>query len=83
MISKKSFKFRLADEEDAYQLSGYKYNAITPFFMKDNTLKIVIADTITDYLWLGGGRVELKIGISVDELMAYFGHRVIVGDISA
>lgn len=51
--------------------------------MKDNTLKIVLADTITDYLWLGGGRVELKIGISVDEFMAYFGDRVIVGDISA
>lgn len=86
-IAKKFFKFRLADEADAYALSGYKYNAITPFFMQDNTLKIVLADSIVQdlnpsYFWLGGGRVELKMGVSVEEFMTYFGDRVIVGNIS-
>lgn len=88
VIGRKFFKYRLAEEEDAYALSGYKYNAITPFFMNNNDLKIIIADTIVHglnpaYFWLGGGRVELKIGVSVEEFMAYFGDRVIVGNISA
>lgn len=91
-IGRKFFKYRLAEEEDAYALSGYRYNAITPFFMRDerggNDLKIIIADTIVNglnpgYFWLGGGRVELKLGVSVEEFLAYFGDRVIVGNISA
>jgi prolyl-tRNA editing enzyme YbaK/EbsC (Cys-tRNA(Pro) deacylase) len=71
-IAKKFFKFRLADEEDAYALSGYRYNAITPFFMNNNSLKIVLPDSLVSglnpaYFWLGGGRVELKMGVSVEE----------------
>jgi hypothetical protein len=34
------------------------------------------------YFWLGGGRPELKLGVSVDEFIQYFGPRVIIGDIS-
>ena len=87
-VGRKFYKFRLAEEEDAYSMSGYKYNAITPFFMQDNSLKIIISDNIVRdlkpaYFWLGGGRVELKMGISVEEFMGYFGKdRVIVGNIS-
>ena len=87
-IGRKFYKFRLAEEEDAYGISGYKYNAITPFFMNDNSLKIIMSDSIVNglnpaYFWLGGGRVELKMGISVEEFLAYFGkERVIVGNIS-
>jgi hypothetical protein len=92
IIGKKFFKYRLAEEEDAYALSGYKYNAITPFFMNEanggNKLKIILSDTIAKglnpgYFWLGGGRVELKLGISVEEFLEYFGDRVIIGNISA
>jgi len=55
--------------------------------MRDNSLKIVLADTIVKglnpaYFWLGGGRVELKMGVSVEEFLAYFGSRVLVGNIS-
>ena len=32
-VSLKGFHFRLAEEGKALELSGYKYNAITPFFM--------------------------------------------------
>ena len=87
-IGKKHFKYRLAEEDDAYSLSGYKYNAITPFFMRDNSLKIILSRTIASglnpgFFWLGGGRVELKLGVSVDEFLAYFGERVIVANISS
>lgn len=87
MIGRKFFKYRLADEADAYELSGYKYNAITPFFMRNNDLKIILSDLIVKdldpaFFYLGGGRVELKLGVSVEEFMGYFGERVIVGSIS-
>lgn len=86
-IGRKFFKYRLAAEEDAYALSGYKYNAITPFFMQDNNLKIILSESIVKdldpaYFYLGGGRVELKMGLSVEEFLGYFGDRVIVGSIS-
>ena len=61
----------MADEADAYELSGYTYNSVTPFFMKDNSLRIIIGNTIASleprYFWLGGGRIELKMGISLEE----------------
>jgi len=86
-IGRKFFKYRLAAEEDAYALSGYKYNAITPFFMQNNDLKIILSESIVKdldpaYFYLGGGRVELKMGLSVDEFLGYFGDRVIVGNVS-
>ncbi len=85
-VGKKYFKFRLADEADAFELSGYKYNSITPFFMTSNTLRIIIGETIVNlsprYFWLGGGRVELKMGVSVDEFLQFFGDRVIIGPVS-
>ena len=85
-VGKKFFKYRLADEADAYELSGYKYNSITPFFMKNDSLIIILSDGITQldtqYFWLGGGRVELKIGVSVEEFKGFFGERVIIGNIS-
>jgi hypothetical protein len=56
--------------------------------MREGNLKIILADSIVKglnpaYFFLGGGRVELKIGISVDEFLNYFGDRVIIGNISA
>ena len=54
--------------------------------MKDDSLKIILSEGIYNlspkYFWLGGGRVELKLGVSVDEFMQFFGDRVIVGNIS-
>ena len=32
-VSNKGFHFKFADEEDAIALSGYVFNAITPFLM--------------------------------------------------
>lgn len=55
--------------------------------MQDNTLKIILSESIVKdldpaYFYLGGGRVELKMGLSVEEFLGYFGDRVIVGSIS-
>ena len=64
-------------------------NAITPFFMKEGGMKlpILLSERIAKldpaYFWMGGGRLELKMGISVPEFIAYQGeHRVHTVDIS-
>jgi hypothetical protein len=54
--------------------------------MKNDSLNVILSEGIYNlnpkYFWLGGGRVELKLGISVDEFMKFFGDRVILGKIS-
>jgi prolyl-tRNA editing enzyme YbaK/EbsC (Cys-tRNA(Pro) deacylase) len=85
-IGEKGFKFRMAEDGEAYRLSGYKFNAVTPFFMKDETLPIILSKEVANldpaYFWLGGGRYTLKIGISVDDFKHYCGDRLIIEDIS-
>ena len=76
----KGFKFRLATSEDMARLSGYKFNAVTPFFMQNESLVVVLDSNIAaldpQYFWLGGGRWSLKLGISVDDFKTYTGSRM-------
>ena len=85
-IGIKGFKFRLAEPEDMNRLSGYMFNAVTPFFMADETLPVILDQNIAElkpqYLWLGGGRKSLKLGCSVDELKDHLGARLVVDAIS-
>jgi prolyl-tRNA editing enzyme YbaK/EbsC (Cys-tRNA(Pro) deacylase) len=71
-LPRKSFHFRHADEEVALRLTGYGHNAITTFLMKSD-IPVLISKAITRlqpcYFWMGGGEVELKIGISVEEFV--------------
>lgn len=84
-VSLKGFHFRLADEAEALELSGYQYNAITPFFMKDETIPIILSEDITllepAYLWFSGGRINVKMGVAVKDFLQFFGSRVIVAKI--
>lgn len=70
-IGTKGFKFRLATPEEMAKLSGYMFNAVTPFFMADETLTVImdqhIAELEPQYFWMGGGRRSLKMGCSIDE----------------
>ena len=74
-LSKKGFHFRLAPEPEAFELTGMVNNAITPFFMKPGgqKLPILLSEKIAkldpSYFWMGGGRLELKMGISVEEFV--------------
>lgn len=84
--SSSGFKFRLADEKDAVELTGYGHNGMTPFYMKNDSLLIILAEGIAKlepkYFFLGAGKVNLKIGISVEEFKKYFGEkRVLVRDV--
>ena len=86
-VSTKGFHYRHAEEEDAKSLSGYEFNAITPFFMTGGgeKLPIILSQDIADlsppYLWFSGGRIQIKMGVSVADFLRHFGHRVIVAKI--
>jgi len=34
------------------------------------------------YFWLGGGELELKVGISIEDFKKLFGERLIIADTS-
>ena len=81
-IGIKGFKFRLAEDKDMEELSGYRFNAVTPFFMTNETLPVVIdgpiAELSPEYIWMGGGRVSLKLGVSIPDLKSYMGDRLLI-----
>ena len=86
-VGLKDFKFRMATPEDMAELSGYNFNAVTPFFMKNEKLLIVLDENIANleagYFWMGGGRVSLKIGCSIPEFEKYVGkNRLLVANIT-
>lgn len=83
-LANKNFKFRLCKEEQAYEMSGYRFNCITPFLMKDENLGILLPDTLLNiypqYFWVGGGEIELKIGISIIDFLKLYGDRTLIGE---
>ena len=86
-VSNKGFHFKFADEPDAISMSGYQFNAITPFLMRGGgeKLPIILSEDIAQleppYLWHSGGRIQIKMGVSVADFKRHFGDRVIVAKI--
>jgi len=54
--------------------------------MKDESLPVILDKSIDDldsqYFWLGGGRVFLKLGTSIKDFKSYMGNRLIIDEIS-
>ena len=82
-LSKKKFHFALAPENISNKLTGYYHNAITPFGMLTN-IPVVICSRLLAinpaYIYVGGGEVDIKLGISIEELMNVF--QPIIGRVS-
>ena len=74
-LTKKDVLFTLAGEKESDELSGFKHNAVTPLGMKVS-IPILLSKSITTlkplYIWLGGGEVNQKFIISVNELINHF-----------
>lgn len=72
-LSKSSFNFQLAPDSVSYQLTGFAHNAISPFGLIEKRIPIVICTRCTQVspamLYLGGGRVDVKLCVSVSELV--------------
>jgi prolyl-tRNA editing enzyme YbaK/EbsC (Cys-tRNA(Pro) deacylase) len=82
-LPRKRFHFQLADEEVSNKLSGFSHNAVSPFGMVSD-IPIVICRRCTEvqpaYLFMGGGEVDLKLGISVSDFLR--ATNAIVGELS-
>ncbi|XP_062074725.1 uncharacterized protein LOC133778729 [Humulus lupulus] len=72
-IAKKKFNLRLAPEETSAKLTGYEHNAVTCIGLKTD-IPVILDEAITklnpDFFWLGGGEVDLKLGIRTSEFVS-------------
>ncbi|KAF3795244.1 hypothetical protein EJ110_NYTH05120 [Nymphaea thermarum] len=73
-IPKKKINMRLAPEEESAKLTGYEHNAVTPLGMKTD-IPVILDEAITklnpDFFWLGGGEVDLKLGIRTSQFIQF------------
>ncbi|KAB2632498.1 hypothetical protein D8674_028745 [Pyrus ussuriensis x Pyrus communis] len=73
-IAKKKFNMRLAPEDTSIQLTGFEHNAVTCVGMKTD-IPVIMDEAIEklspDFFWLGGGEVDLKLGIRTSEFISY------------
>ncbi len=55
--SSSNFDWRVADPEDNDRITGYKFNSVTPFGLKED-VPIILSSSIADlgYFWMGGGQ---------------------------
>ncbi|XP_043716072.1 uncharacterized protein LOC122664358 [Telopea speciosissima] len=71
-IPKKKFNMRLAPEDQSAKLTGYEHNAVTCIGM-NTTIPVILDEAIVklnpDFFWLGGGEVELKLGIRTSQFI--------------
>ncbi|KAM3226116.1 hypothetical protein ACQJBY_058665 [Aegilops geniculata] len=74
-IPKKRFNMRLAPEEESLMLTGFVHNGVTCIGMKTD-IPVIIDEAITkldeDFFWLGGGEVDLKLGMRTSQFLSAF-----------
>ncbi|XP_078154008.1 ybaK/aminoacyl-tRNA synthetase-associated domain-containing protein isoform X2 [Carex rostrata] len=68
-------KLRLAPEDESLKLTGFIHNAVTCIGMRTD-IPVIIDEAITkleeDYFWLGGGDVDLKLGMKTSQFLTAF-----------
>ncbi|ESQ55792.1 hypothetical protein EUTSA_v10026162mg [Eutrema salsugineum] len=73
-IPKKRFNLRLAPEETSNKLTGFERNAVTCVGMKTN-IPVILDEAITklrpNFFWLGGGEIDLKLGVRTSEFLDF------------
>ncbi|XP_055819671.1 uncharacterized protein LOC129888716 isoform X2 [Solanum dulcamara] len=71
-IAKKKFNMRLAPEETSMKLTGYEHNGVACVGMKTD-IPVILDEAITklnsDFFWLGGGEIDLKLGMRTSEFI--------------
>jgi prolyl-tRNA editing enzyme YbaK/EbsC (Cys-tRNA(Pro) deacylase) len=74
-IGKSKFHMRLAKPEDALRLTGYEHGAVAPF-ATSIPIPTLVSHKIANLqnggesvLFLGGGEYDLKMGVSLDDLL--------------
>jgi prolyl-tRNA editing enzyme YbaK/EbsC (Cys-tRNA(Pro) deacylase) len=75
------FDYRVASPEDNDRLTGFSFNSVTPFGLLEKIPIVLTAAVIPlNFLWMGGGHVHLKLGMSVVDFLRVTNS--IVADIS-
>ncbi|XP_010258976.1 PREDICTED: uncharacterized protein LOC104598550 [Nelumbo nucifera] len=73
-IPKKKFNLRLAPEDQSVKLTGYEHNGVTCIGMKTD-IPVILDEAIVklnpDFFWLGGGEVDLKLGIRTSQFINF------------
>lgn len=84
-LGKGKFHFRLAPEEVAYELTGYRYNSLTPYLMNAK-IPLIISDKITKlpgrFFWIGGGHVDIKLRLGIQECVDKYDDNVYFADVT-
>lgn len=82
-LNPSDFDFRVAKEEDNDKVTGYSHNSVTPFGLLKK-VPVILAKAVMDvkpaFIWMGGGHVDLKLGMSVEDFAR--GTNAIVLDVS-
>lgn len=77
-VSKKKINFQLVSDEQSLALSGFEHNAVTPFgFSSGRAVPIILCEACIhaarqqgfDFIYLGGGEVDLKLRLSLSALV--------------
>ena len=76
-LPRKRFNFQLAPSEVSDLLTGFSHNAVCPFGLI-SSIPVIICSTCMEspYLWMGGGEVDLKLGIASSDFVRATGARV-------
>ncbi|KAL4565626.1 hypothetical protein LXL04_029729 [Taraxacum kok-saghyz] len=73
-IPKKRFNLRLAPEDISHKLTGFEHNGVTCVGMKTD-IPVILDEAIVklnpDFFWLGGGDIDLKLGIRTSEFINF------------
>lgn len=78
----KAFNLRLASEEDSAAVTGYEHNAVTPVGVaRADAAPLILASAIAELnpplFWMGGGEVDLKLGVDTAQFCAAYGPTVL------
>jgi len=75
------FDWRVADPADNDRLTGFSFNSVTPFGLKEQVPMVLTAAVVPlNFFWMGGGHVHLKLGMAVSDFVK--ATNPIVADIS-
>lgn len=84
-LPKKRFHFQLAPEDVNEALTGCTHNAVTPFGLLNSSIPVIVCKRLLDmqpkFLYLGGGAVDVKLGMPLDSFIK--ATNAIVGEISS
>lgn len=67
-LDESKFDLQVADPSDNARITGYTFNSVSPFGLKE-PVPIILSSAIVplQYFWMGGGHVHLKLGMAVSD----------------